>query len=104
MKTLIIDTSDNKQIKAGVIIDGKEYIEIQNATQKKAQVILPLIVKILREHDITLEELTDIKIATGPGSFTGLRVGAAIANTLGTVLGIPINEKKVGELTELTYS
>ncbi len=45
-------------------------------------------------HSVYLKE---IRVNTGPGSFTGLRVGASIANALGFLLKISVNSKKIGE-------
>ena len=45
--------------------------------------------------------LEGIEVETGPGSFTGLRVGVSVANALGYSLGIPVNGKKIE--TELRY-
>ena len=38
-----------------------------------------------------LLDITEIEVHTGPGSFTGLRVGIAVATTLGKLLNIPVN-------------
>jgi tRNA threonylcarbamoyladenosine biosynthesis protein TsaB len=65
--------------------------------------VLPLAQELLQENHLQLEDLTDIKVNVGPGSFTGLRVGVAIANTLGYVLQVPVNGKKVGELVDAHY-
>ena len=100
---LLIDTSDNKQVVAGLKKDGEEFMLSQTADNWKAQAVLPLVEKLLKEHKLSFSDLTAVEVNSGPGSFTGLRVGAAIANTLGTVLQIPINGKKVGEIVEPTY-
>ncbi|MFH1536127.1 MAG: hypothetical protein ABIC96_03620 [Patescibacteria group bacterium] len=42
-----------------------------------------------------------IEVETGPGSFTGLRVGVSVANALGFALNIPVNGKKME--TDLVY-
>ena len=102
--TLIIDTSSNKDVKVGLEIEGKEDMRIKALDKQKAQAVLPMIEELLKKHKLELKDLTDIKINLGPGSFTGLRVGVAIANTLGMLLKIPINGKKVGELVEPIYS
>ena len=44
-----------------------------------------------------------IEVNAGPGSFTGLRVGASIANALSFALGIPVNGKPLGEIVEPRY-
>jgi tRNA threonylcarbamoyladenosine biosynthesis protein TsaB len=98
MNTLIlIDTSSNKEIKIGLSINGEEYVIAQQIDTRKAQVTLPLIKKILREYNLGLKDLTAIEVKQGPGSFTGLRVGIAIANTLGFLLNIPVNGKDMVE-------
>ena len=50
----------------------------------------------LRDQIGELHALTDIGVMKGPGSFTGLRIGLTVANTLADDLGIPI----VGETGE----
>jgi tRNA A37 threonylcarbamoyladenosine modification protein TsaB len=112
MRVIIsIDTSDNKLVKVGLTIDpdllgidGKEYLLEQVPDHRKAQVVLPLTLKLLEEHKLELKDITEIQVNEGPGSFTGLRVGVAIANTLGYLLNIPINGKEVGQMVEPRYS
>jgi tRNA threonylcarbamoyladenosine biosynthesis protein TsaB len=94
MTTLIIDTSSNQEILIGIKIGDREDIIKETIGQNKAQVALPLIEKILNKHKLKLSDLTNIQVNTGPGSFTGLRVGVAIANTLGYALNISVNGKK----------
>jgi tRNA threonylcarbamoyl adenosine modification protein YeaZ len=94
---LFIDTSNNKEIKVGLVIDGKDHIVSQPVDSRRAQVVLPLIERLLAEHKLTQKDLTAIEVNPGPGSFTGLRVGLAIANTLGFLLNIPVNGKKMVE-------
>jgi len=103
MITLYIDSSDNKQIIVGLKIGNKKYLLKHKVDSRKAQVILPLIDKILQKNSFKLENIDGIEVNTGPGSFTGLRVGISIANTLGFFLKIPINGKKVDELVEPKY-
>ena len=47
------------------------------------------------------KDLDGIEVETGPGSFTGLRVGVSVANALGFELDIPVNGKKLE--TDLIY-
>lgn len=62
---------------------------------KTSHDLLPLIEEALRENNLTLTDISEISVHTGPGSFTGLRVGIAVANTLGLLLGVAVNGKKV---------
>jgi tRNA threonylcarbamoyl adenosine modification protein YeaZ len=102
--TLLIDTSDNKKIKVGLEIDKKSFYLNSNPTALKSQVVLVLIDKLLKKHGLRVKDLTQIEVNLGPGSFTGVRVGAAVANSLGFSLKIPINGKKVGDLARPLYN
>jgi tRNA threonylcarbamoyladenosine biosynthesis protein TsaB len=51
--------------------------------------------------NLKFKDLAKIQVKTGPGSFTGLRVGVSTANALGFSLGIPVNGKK--NETKLIY-
>ncbi len=103
MNTLFINSSDSKEIVIGLEIDGKKYLLKHKVDSKKAQAILPLIEKILKKYSLRIEDINSISVNTGPGSFTGLRIGISIANTLRFSLKIPVNGKKVGELVEPLY-
>ena len=59
-----------------------------------SQALLPLIVKILKKNKLEVSNIKSIRVATGPGSFTGTRVGVAVANALGFALDIPINGQR----------
>lgn len=103
MVTLFLDTSDNKINTVGLIIDGKKDICTKEMASNRTQIILPMISEILNKHSLKREDLTDIKINVGPGSFTGLRIGLAIANASSFVLKIPVNGKKIGEIITPIY-
>lgn len=91
---LFIDTSAINTAKIALEIDGKRYEKTSESKIMKSQMVLPMIEQILNEHKAKFMDITEITVATGPGSFTGLRVGAAVANALGYLLGIPVNGKK----------
>lgn len=91
-KILSVDTSRHDLIQVSLAIGHKTII----VTDKQAlgsQVLLPLIISTAKKAKIELTDLTGIKLNTGPGSFTGIRVGASIANALGYALSIPVNNK-----------
>jgi tRNA threonylcarbamoyladenosine biosynthesis protein TsaB len=103
MKKLIIDTSDNKVTAVELEINGIRDV-LKREANRKTQEVLPMTVELLKKHDLKLTDITAIDVNIGPGSFTGLRVGISIANTLGLVLQVPINGKKVGEIVEPIYT
>lgn len=92
MMVLMIDTADNKEIKVGLRVDGKSYTVMQKVDYRRAQVVLPLIDKILRERKVSLADLNEIEVNTSPGSFTGVKVGLSVANALGFALKIPVKK------------
>jgi tRNA threonylcarbamoyladenosine biosynthesis protein TsaB len=102
--TIFIDTSNNKEVTVVLKMDEKEFVSKQLLNHRKAQVVLPLVENLLKEHKLELKDLTDIEVNVGPGSFTGIRVGISIANALGYLLKIPVNGKPVGELVEAVYT
>jgi tRNA threonylcarbamoyladenosine biosynthesis protein TsaB len=91
---LFIDTSEIYTAKVALEIDRKRHEKISESRVMKSQMVLPLIELISSEQHLKLGDITEIRLATGPGSFTGLRVGATAANALGYLLDIPVNGKK----------
>lgn len=103
MNTLVIDTSSNQFISVGLQIDGKLDIIEQKIDTRKAQVVLPLFDKLLKRNNLKMSDISAIEVNTGPGSFTGIRVGISIANALSFALHIPVNKKKIGEFVDPVY-
>lgn len=103
MNTLVIDTRDSARIKVGLGVGRKIKHYTSGTKILRAQAVLPLIDKTFKVNNLKLKDISKIKVNTGPGSFTGLRVGISIANALGVFLKIPINEKKVGKLATPKY-
>ena len=60
------------------------------AGYRHGETLLPTIGRVLGEQNIRRSRLTGIVIGTGPGAFTGLRVGLATAKGLAHGLGLPI--------------
>jgi tRNA threonylcarbamoyladenosine biosynthesis protein TsaB len=75
----------------GVIEDEKSFAEISfSATLRHGEKLLPAVQIALDLSELKKEEIDLIAIATGPGSFTGLRIGIATARGLGESLQIPV--------------
>lgn len=92
---LKIDSTDSEKIKVKLEDISAKIKDLSIPNQKVgSQVLLPSIVKILKKHKKTLRNIKSVEVNTGPGSFTGTRVGVSIANALGFTLDIPVNGKK----------
>jgi tRNA threonylcarbamoyl adenosine modification protein YeaZ len=57
---------------------------------RHAELLTPAIAKTLADAGATPRDLTGIVVGTGPGPYTGLRVGLVTARVLGAALGIPV--------------
>ncbi len=92
---LTIDTTDTKRTSSAILdSDLQMKAELVEEQEFGSQVLLPMIQKLLKKTKLTLDDLTEIKVNPGPGSFTGTRVGVSIANILGFALKIPVNGKR----------
>lgn len=88
---LSIDTSDN--LKTVVRLDKKKIVK--KYQHPREQEVLGLIDQIIKEAKISHKQIKKIRINTGPGSFTGLRVGLAVANAMAWCQDIKVNGKKI---------
>ena len=96
MISLFIDTSTNKMI-IGIYKDKKQiYLEDVAANNDLSSKVLPSIEYALNSLDLSVEDIDDIYVVNGPGSFTGIRVGVTIAKTLAYSLN-----KKIYTISEL---
>lgn len=98
---LHINTQNPKIITVALKKQDQVVKKLSDQNQYGSQVLLPLTAKLLKSQKLTFKDLKAIEVTTGPGSFTGLRVGVSVANALGFSLNIPVNEKKIE--TELNY-
>ncbi|MEX0621805.1 MAG: hypothetical protein WD187_02340 [Candidatus Woykebacteria bacterium] len=79
---LFINTTIAKKAVVSLIDKGDKVI-----AQEKAEDPLVALDKLLKKTKTKLENIDEIASHPGPGSFTGLRVGAAVAQTLNFALG-----------------
>ena len=82
---LYLDTSTPETI---IRLDDQEYRWASG--RDLAEHLHQKLHDLLVEHGKTWQDLTEITFMSGPGSFTGLRIGAAVVNTLADQLHIPL--------------
>lgn len=102
MKILALDASG---IVASVAIASEEEIIAEYTIKHKkthSQTLLPMIDKVLQFAEVDLKDIEYIAATEGPGSFTGLRIGAATAKGISQALNIPV--VNVPTLEALAYN
>ena len=98
MNKLIIDTTDNSKTTVELLLKNKKD-SITEKSIPKSQATLLIVDKILKKNGLKPTEIEEIEVNTGPGSFTGTRVGVAIANALGFGLDVKVNGSKSKQAT-----
>ena len=58
--------------------------------QSHLQSLLPMAKNLLEKHGLSIDDVTEIAVSRGPGSFTGIRIGMTAARTLAQVLKVPV--------------
>jgi tRNA threonylcarbamoyladenosine biosynthesis protein TsaB len=90
VKILGVDSS-GLVASAAVLQDDVVVAEFTvNNKKTHSQTLLPMIDEVITYSGVSLEDLDGIAVASGPGSFTGLRIGAATVKGLGLVLDKPV--------------
>ncbi|MEQ8446964.1 MAG: tRNA (adenosine(37)-N6)-threonylcarbamoyltransferase complex dimerization subunit type 1 TsaB [Pelagibacterium sp.] len=88
--TLAIDTARERLQLALVLSNGAIETEILDIAKGHAEIIFGAIGTLLDRCGLTYQSLNRIAVSTGPGSFTGLRIGLSTARGLGLALDIPV--------------
>ena len=86
MKIIAIDSSG--LVASAAIVEDDVLIGEYNVQYKKthSQTLLPMLDELCRMVELDMNTLDAIAIASGPGSFTGLRIGSGTAK--GRVLAL----------------
>ena len=102
MLILAIDTALDA-CAAGVLdTDAGQMIAQESQAMKRghAEALMPLIARVIQQSGIAFASLDRIAATTGPGSFTGLRVGLSAARGIGLAANKPV----VGVTTLTAYA
>lgn len=89
MKILFIDTHSEKITM--IVKNGNEkFVEEVSSERSHSEVAVLTLEKILNKANILVNDLDQIIVVNGPGSFTGVRIGVTIAKGIAYSLNIPI--------------
>ncbi len=88
MKLLAFDTA-TEACTAALWLDGRVLERIEHRS-RHSEHLLPMIDALLAESGLELSRLDAIAFGRGPGSFTGLRIGAGVAQGLAFAAGLPV--------------
>jgi len=89
MNILAIDTV-TELCSVALLVDGRVTQRLTDLSNSHSRVLLPMINELLLEAAIELSDLDGIAFDRGPGSFTGLRIGAGVAQGLSFSSGVPL--------------
>jgi tRNA threonylcarbamoyl adenosine modification protein YeaZ len=88
---LVIDTATTRAVVAlgtagGMLIEARSWV----AGYRHGEELLARIESLLADRAVTGSDLGGVVVGTGPGAFTGLRVGLATAKGIAHAFGVPI--------------
>lgn len=89
-RMLCIDTSGRALVVA--VADAQGTLLAGRRSDERAQTLLAHVDAVLLGAGCARGEITHVAVGTGPGGFTGLRVGVAAARGIAATLGVPLAE------------
>jgi tRNA threonylcarbamoyladenosine biosynthesis protein TsaB len=102
MRVLAIDTALGASSAAVLDTERAAVTTHESLAMRRghAEVLMPLVKRVMEHAGLAFADLDRIAVTTGPGSFTGLRVGIAAARGLGLAAAKPV----VGLTTLAAYA
>jgi tRNA A37 threonylcarbamoyladenosine modification protein TsaB len=93
---LYIDSRDNKKIILKLIEKAKELYSLEKdiISKRQANELLLSIDKLLKDNNVDWSQIKEIVVNNDGGSFTGLRLGVIVANTLAYAKNIKLSSTK----------
>ena len=90
MYTILLDSSNTK-LSVGVSKNNEliDYISYE-AWQQQSEFMVKELDTLLTKHNISRNDISDVMVAVGPGSYTGVRIALTIAKTMSVALNVKI--------------
>ena len=90
MFSILLDSS-NTSLTVGLAKDEVLLESISyEAWQTQSEHMIPELDKLLNKHNVEKEQISDVVVAIGPGSYTGVRIAITIAKTIAAVLPVKV--------------
>ncbi|NQY42769.1 MAG: tRNA (adenosine(37)-N6)-threonylcarbamoyltransferase complex dimerization subunit type 1 TsaB [Legionellales bacterium] len=86
---LCIDTC-KENLNLLLVVDGKIFHNTAIQLKEGNNLVLEYIQQFLQEHDLLLKNINYLAYVAGPGSFTGIRIGTSVVQSLNLVYGFPV--------------
>ena len=90
MYSLYIDTHYTEV--CVVLFKDKKVLdkEVVKTSLKHSVITMPTIKDLIERNNITVDDINEVIVCNGPGSFTGVRIGVTIGKTMAFLRNIPI--------------
>src|SRR5881394_3886100 len=92
MLILAIDTALDACAAAVLDTDAGKLIGQESLAMKRghAEALMPLVARVMKASGVSFAALDRVAVTTGPGSFTGLRVGLSAARGIALAADKPV--------------
>lgn len=90
MKILAIDTTHS--LCSAAFFDGRKIVSeiVEEKEHGQAERLIPMIQEVLEKATACFQDIEAVAVTTGPGSFTGVRVGLAAADGIALAADLPM--------------
>ena len=88
--TLAIDTAAPRLQLALLLADGRVDVSVDEIATGHAELLFDRVAALLARNGLDYPDLERVVTTTGPGSFTGLRIGLSAARGIGLARTIPV--------------
>jgi len=90
-KILCFDTTNDESSAIAIVVENKIISKKESIEKnRQAELLIPNIENIMKQNKNTYKDFNTFAVTTGPGSFTGIRIGLSVAKTLKLILDKPI--------------
>ncbi|MDQ6968770.1 MAG: tRNA (adenosine(37)-N6)-threonylcarbamoyltransferase complex dimerization subunit type 1 TsaB, partial [Mariprofundaceae bacterium] len=87
---LALDVATSSACVCLINVEGKVFTAEATAGKQHSNTVLPLLEDVLQQADLRWTDLKMLALGQGPGSFTGLRIAAAMLAGINASLKLPI--------------